>query len=231
MKKTIYTIITIIFLSCSGSTHGKTEEHPVILTRETVSFMLSDKPEEMEPGLYLYRHELTRPLVENFYTRVTESREIATAILTAADANNIPTSLAFSLAWGESSFRIKAFNRNTGSVDRGLFQLNSKTFPKLEEEQFYNPQINAQHGLAHLNYCLGVGKNKVVALAMYNAGVNRVRRGTPYSTLHHVARILDYEQHLLQSFEQMLSDTMEIAKISGTEPTDSGPSPVVVQES
>jgi hypothetical protein len=215
MKKVIYALIAVVFLSCSGSTHNNVEEYPDILTPETISFLLSEKPEKVDPGLFLYRNRLTRSIVENFYIQVTADREIAQAILAAADTNDISLPLAFSLAWVESSYRIRALNRNSNSVDRGLFQLNSRTFPSLKEEHFYDPKINAEHGLAHLRYCLETGKNDVVALAMYNAGINRVRRGTPYSTLHYIARILDNERQLLVSFEQMLTDNGAIAKVLG----------------
>jgi len=216
MKKVIYTLITIVFLSCSGSTPNYVEEYPNILTPETISFLLSEKPEDIDPGLYLYRNKLTRSIVENFYTQVTADWEITQAILAAADTNDISLPLAFSLAWVESSYRVKALNRNSNSVDRGLFQLNSRTFPNLKEEHFYDPSINAQHGLAYFRYCLETGKNEVVALAMYNAGITRVRRGTPYSTLHYIARILDNERQLLESFEHLLTDKGEIAKVAGT---------------
>jgi hypothetical protein len=213
MKKVVYSLITIILLSCSGSAYNSEVPYPDILTPETISFLLSEKPEELDPGLYLYRNKLTRPLVERFYTRVTADVEITDAILEAADGNDISLPLAFSLAWVESSYRIRALNYNAGSVDRGLYQLNSRTFPNLKEEQFYNPQTNAAHGLAHFRYCIEVGRNEVVALAMYNAGVNRVRSGTPYSTLHYVAKVMDNEKKLVESFEQMISDKEEIAEV------------------
>jgi soluble lytic murein transglycosylase-like protein len=216
MKNVVYSLLTLFFLSCSGSVHNREAAYPDILTPETISFLLSDKPEDMDPGLYLYRNGLTRPLVENFYTQVTSDVDITEAILVAANNNEISLPLAFSLAWAESSFRIRALNRNSNSVDRGLFQLNSRTFPHLKEEQFYNPRINAEHGLAHFRYCLEVGNNEVVALAMYNAGVNRVRRGTPYTTLRYIAKILDKEKNLLESFEKMLEDNVEIAKVLET---------------
>jgi hypothetical protein len=219
MKNVLYSLITVFFLSCSGSVHYQEAEYPDILTPETIAFLLSEKPEVSDAGLYLYRNKLTRPLVENFYIRVTADREIAGAILKAADENDIPLPLAFSLAWGESSFRIRALNRNSDSVDRGLFQLNSRSFPHLEEEQFYNPWINAEYGLAHFRYCLDVGKSELIALAMYNAGVNRVRRATPYSTLHHVARILDNQMELVESFDRMLKDNVEIARVLGSTPS------------
>jgi soluble lytic murein transglycosylase-like protein len=215
MKNVLYSLMGFVFLSCSGSTHQSEPVYPDILTPETVSFLLSEKPEEVDAGLYLYRNERTRPLVKQFYTRVTRDREIAEAILSAADLSDVSLPLAFSLAWVESSYRVRALNRNANSVDRGLFQLNSRTFPDLEEEQFYNPRINAEHGLAYFRYCLEAGSNELVALAMYNAGVNRVRRGTPYSTLHYVARILENERKLFDSFERMLEDKSQIAEALG----------------
>ena len=213
MKNVVYSLITVIFLSCSGSVNNAEAAYPGILTPETIEFLLSEKPEEVDPGLYLYRNELTRPLVESFYTRITADVEITDAILAGADSNDISLPLAFSIAWAESSFRVRALNYNSNSVDRGLFQLNSRTFPNLKEEQFYDPRINAEYGLAHFRFCIEVGKNEVVALAMYNAGVNRVRRGTPYSTLHYVAKILDNRHKLLETFEQMLTDNGEIAEV------------------
>ncbi|UCF97883.1 MAG: transglycosylase SLT domain-containing protein [Spirochaetaceae bacterium] len=219
MKNVLYSLIAIIFLSCSGSVHNREAAYLEILTPETISFLLAERPEGADPGLYLYRNELSRPLVETFYYQVTADREIAEAILTAADSNDIPLPLAFSLAWGESSYQVRAINRNANSVDRGLFQLNSRSFPNLNEEQFYNPRINARYGLEHFRYCLGVGRNELVALAMYNAGINRVRRGTPYSTLHYVARILNYEQELFESFEKMLKENVEIARVLETLPS------------
>jgi hypothetical protein len=180
-------------------------------TVEKVSLLLAGKPQEVDPGLYLYRIPFTRPLVESFYVEVTGNERITRSILAAADSNDIPLPLAFSLAWGESSFRVNAFNRNSGSVDRGLFQLNSKTFSFLSEEQLYTPEINARYGLAHLRFCLEEGDTELVALAMYNAGATRVRRGTPYSTLNHVAKIMDYQVELEHAFLDMLTDPGRIA--------------------
>jgi soluble lytic murein transglycosylase-like protein len=213
MKKVVYSLVTVILLSCSGSVHTGEAPYPDILTPETIAFLLTDKPVELDAGLYLYRNQLTRPLVERFYTQVTANVEITDAILKAADSNDVALPLAFSLAWVESSYRVRAQNYNHGSVDRGLYQLNSRTFPNLKEEQFFNPQTNADYALAHFRYCIEVGRNEVVALAMYNAGVDGVRRGTPYSTLHYVAKILDEERILFDSFEQMLSDKGEIAEV------------------
>jgi soluble lytic murein transglycosylase-like protein len=86
-------------------------------------------------------------------------------------------------------------------VDRGLFQLNSKSYPNLGIQDFYDPGTNARYGIAHFKSCLNVAGNEVTALAMYNAGNGRVERGaTPKKTLNYVSRILSYENNIAGLF-------------------------------
>ena len=114
----------------------------------------------------------------------------------------------------ESSYRIRAVHHNPDTVDRGLFQLNSRSFPRLSEKEFFDPYINARYGLAHLRYCLGVGESEVIALAMYNAGIHGVTRGTPFSTLKHVARIVEYKGELEDRFQRRLFQADSVARLS-----------------
>ncbi len=149
-----------------------------------------------------YRDESARSSVSAFFTSLSGSSEIADIILANAEKNRIKPSLAFALAYEESRFTPRAINDNGDSVDRGLFQLNSKSFPKLGESEVYDPEINARYGLAHLRFCLDEGKNEVAALAMYNAGNGRVGRGaTPRRTLDYVYRVLTYEKNISNLFE------------------------------
>lgn len=149
-------------------------------------------------GLSLYRDEENRQMVEAFYTYITGSETVTNAILTNADANNIPLSLAFALAYIESRYKSRAVNVNkNASIDRGLFQLNSGTFTKLSEEEFFDPEINAKMGLKHLRFCLDTAGNEVAALAMYNAGTTKVKTGTtPQKTLDYVSKIIEYKNGL-----------------------------------
>ena len=162
---------------------------------------LSDKT---DTGLTYYRQSASRAAVEWFYTHITGSKDIAQAILTEADNNDIPLSLAFALAYTESRYNTKAVHNNSNNtVDRGLFQLNSNTFPKLTEADFYDPFISAKYGMSHLKFCLNTAGNEVSALAMYNAGTNRVRSNkTPQTTLNYVGSILSYQKMLDSLFEQ-----------------------------
>jgi soluble lytic murein transglycosylase-like protein len=155
-----------------------------------------------DDGLLLYRQTQSRAAVEWFYTHVTNNRDIAIAVLEEAEKNNIPLSLAFALAHTESMYKVTAMHRNTNdSIDRGLFQLNDKSFPDLTESDFYNPKISAKYGLSHLRFCLNSAGNEIAALAMYNAGTNKVRsNSTPQQTLNYISQIESYRGWLEDNF-------------------------------
>jgi soluble lytic murein transglycosylase-like protein len=156
-------------------------------------------------SLILYRRPESREAIIEFYTAVTAEREIAELILHYADTHEVPASLAFSLAYAESRFIPSAINRNSSSIDRGLFQLNSRSFPKMSEAEFFDPRINTDTGVGYLRYCLDVGENTVVALAMYNAGRTRVtERGAPKMTLDYIAKILTFQGDLEDRIETSL---------------------------
>ncbi|HOX33605.1 MAG TPA: transglycosylase SLT domain-containing protein [Spirochaetales bacterium] len=144
-----------------------------------------------------YKDERTRAATLEFFASVTGSEPVAKFILDNAERYEVPASLAFALAYEESKFTVSAVNKNADSIDRGLFQLNSKSFPKLSVQEFYDPETNAKYGLSHLQHCLRSGGNEVAALAMYNAGNGRVDRGaTPRRTLDYVYRILKYQENI-----------------------------------
>ncbi len=152
-------------------------------------------------GLALLRTPEYRQRVVDFYTEETGSAEIAQIILEEAQVQDIPLSLAFALAWVESRYNPFAVNHNSSSVDRGLFQLNSRSFPEVAEDQFFNPALNASLGMEYLRQCLEAGESEIVALAMYNAGRTRVTQGgTPMMTLEYISLILDYRNQLEERF-------------------------------
>jgi soluble lytic murein transglycosylase-like protein len=145
--------------------------------------------------------EGTRKETAKFFSSLVRSETIANTILENAEKNGIRPSLAFALAFEESRFKVNAIHDNGDSIDRGLFQLNSKSFPKLSDAQVFDPEVNARYGLAHLRFCLDEGGNEVAGLAMYNAGNGRVGRGaTPRRTLDYVYRVLAYEGNIVDLF-------------------------------
>jgi hypothetical protein len=163
--------------------------------------------EALPPGnaiLDAYRDELTRDGVMEFFSGIIRSDDLAASILTNAEAFDISPSLAFALCWEESRFNpwaVNHYNRD-GSIDRGLFQLNDRSFSNLGDGQFFDPQINAYYGLAHLRFCLDTGGSVVAGLAMYNAGTGRVSAGeTPKRTLDYISHILESQQKIEELFE------------------------------
>jgi hypothetical protein len=150
-----------------------------------------------------YRNPETRAWATGFFERVCGSLKIAQAILEGAERYSISPSLAFALSWEESRFNFRAVskkNRND-SVDRGLFQLNSMSFPKLGDAEFFDPRQNAFYGMAHLRVCLDIGGSEIAGLAMYNAGTGRVHTGgTPRQTLDYAARVLAARRKIDKTF-------------------------------
>jgi hypothetical protein len=152
----------------------------------------------------LYRDPDYRNWVVSFFTSLCGSRHIAAVILANAAAFHVAPSLAFALCWEESRCNPQAVNRanRDESVDRGLFQLNNRSFPKIAEADFFNPSINAWYGMAHLRVCLDSGGTEIAALAMYNAGTGRVRSlGAPKNTLDYIHRILDRRERIERAFQ------------------------------
>jgi soluble lytic murein transglycosylase-like protein len=158
-----------------------------------------------DPILALYRDPKAREEIVAFFGAVVHSEELAEIILRRAEEYDVSPSLAVALGWEESRFVPTAINKNKNSVDRGLFQLNSRSFPKLSEREFFDPDLNARYGIAHLRWCLDLGGTEVSGLAMYNAGTTRVREdSTPKSTLDYVSRILAFKAGLDSLFGREL---------------------------
>jgi len=171
----------------------------------TALFALSDNiPDSV---LEYYRNPEYKEWVIDFFTAICSNREIAWAILNSSDEFDIPPALAFALCWEESRFNPNAVNRQNrdGSVDRGLFQLNNKSFPHIDITAFYGISSNARHGLRHLRYCLNAGGSEISALAMYNAGTGRVKStGAPEVTLNYISRILENRRKIESRFHSKL---------------------------
>jgi hypothetical protein len=152
-----------------------------------------------------YLDTTSREWVTDFFARICGSWYVADVILKEAVQLSIPPSLAFALSWEESRYDFSAVNPSNrdGSVDRGLFQLNNNSFPKLSEGEFFDPQVNARYGMSHLRMCLDTAGSEVAALAMYNAGSGRViSGGTPRQTLDYVDRVLATRRKIDRVFRE-----------------------------
>jgi len=179
------------------------EEEP----KETRVFFFSSVEKISDPILEYYRNHEYSEWVVGFFKDICPDHEIAQVILNYADEFDVPAALAFALGWEESNFNHLAVNWSNpnGSVDRGLFQLNSRSFPNLEAREFFDVDTNARHGISHLRYCLDTGGSEISALAMYNAGAGRVSNtGAPKVTLDYISRILGTRSRIESLFHSML---------------------------
>jgi soluble lytic murein transglycosylase-like protein len=228
--------------SCSSNALRSELEREILrlasLNESQIPAYLQDLDRNDEAGRHFADPATREPTLE-FFAELTRSRGVAQAILENAERYGVPACLAFALALEESAFRVDAVGRNADSVDRGLFQLNSKTFPKLAAAAFFDPALNAKYGLSHFQTCLRQGGNEVAALAMYNAGNGRVDKGaTPRKTLDYIFRILSYEENIASLFAarvlaagrtgrpaEIFAGYMTLSRgsgLAGTEPGDSG---------
>jgi len=177
------------------------------ILENSASLFLIETEKTQDPVLEYYRNPEYREWVIDFFAKVCSSREIAQAILDNCDRFDVPAALAFAVSWEESKFNQRAVNlyNKDGSIDRGLFQLNNRSFPNLEISDFFNVKSNARYGIGHLRYCLDTGGSEISALAMYNAGTGRVTTsGAPKVTLNYISRILENRGKIESRFHAML---------------------------
>jgi len=144
----------------------------------------------------------TEPLVVEYLTNHIRDPIIADALISAARLHRLDPALVVAISWQESHFKADALGSNSNrSIDRGLMQLNSATFQHLNEEDFFDPYLNADNGVSYLKEILHLSGNTIAALAMYNAGPSRVDSlGAPRQTLDYISSILAYRTDLVQGF-------------------------------
>ena len=144
-----------------------------------------------------------------YYTDLIENEDIAKLAITYSEKEGIETSLLVALMKTESNFNPNAINYNyNGSVDRGLCQLNNKTFPNLSKQDFYNPETNIKIAASFLNWCLrNSDYNLVRALAYYNAGWGNVtNENVGDLTLNYIQKITTYKKTFDDELELLQSN-------------------------
>jgi soluble lytic murein transglycosylase-like protein len=152
----------------------------------------------------------TRQAIIDFFISLAGSEDVALHTIYYSQKYEIPLLISFSLAYVESRFLPNAVNENSNlSVDRGVFQLNSNSFPHLEINDFWNPEISARYGLSYLDWCFEKTTSTELALAMYNAGYSRVNRGIiPASTSIYIQKILRVQEQMRQELYEYLQEVV-----------------------
>jgi transglycosylase-like protein with SLT domain len=120
--------------------------------------------------------------------------DIQTQITNAALQQGVPPSLALAVAQQESSFNPNAVSKpnSNGTVDYGLFQINSSNLASFGVTNPLDPTQNINAGVAYLGQLLTqYNGDQSKALAAYNAGPGAVASGNiPSSTQSYVAAVL-----------------------------------------
>jgi soluble lytic murein transglycosylase-like protein len=195
---------SLLTIACAPSANSGLDLESDVLSLATGTKKLPANIEEKKSADVVaayYKNVGTRRNVVSFFAGLTESERVALAILDKSTSHKVPISLAFALAYEESRFNPNASSTNSGSVDRGLFQLNSATFPDLEAKAAFDPIRNADEGMRYFRHILDISGNEISALAMYNAGRTRVsQKGAPVTTLAYISRILTYERNIESLF-------------------------------
>ena len=205
-------------------------EAPVVISAATPGDEFN--PYVTDESIYNSEMEYAKALQQDaerrFYTNLVRGNErVVEAVYTyATDLNK---DLVFALLLGESGGKPDAYNKNinkdTGevvSIDRGLFQLNSLSYPNLTAEQAYQIETNARYGIAHIRGALRTQNGNVKrALWDYNAGANRCASGTPpKKTILYAEGIiadtkaikLDREQYIKDNLSKYLMATAVASK-------------------
>jgi soluble lytic murein transglycosylase-like protein len=172
-----------------------TFQHPPPLPIESISI-------EAKITKFVALNKNYEPVL-TFYDSLTNSRRITKAIISNVIKYNVPINFAMAMAKKESNFYSKCKNYNdwNDSWDRGIFQLNDKSF-NLSEDDFFNPEINARYGLQYYAEQLNDFHNCYTAMIAYNWGPNRVRAGKtpPIKVVCYTKDIEKYENEFNNLF-------------------------------
>jgi len=199
MKKLIFTILFVlgcfVILLDSKTTYSK--EGPVPSDRNIYYILIHDR-ENINNIINLDKDFFLSKYMDYF-----KNNKNVPIIFNEALKKSFPVNLAMSLAFCESSLNEKKWNENTNdSIDRGLFQLNSKSYEFLSKTEMYDPEINTKYGIAHIQELYFKNNSYFSALAEYNCG--SIKRINP-TTFKHVSNILNKEIEL----NEMLVKTYE----------------------
>jgi hypothetical protein len=162
-----------------------------------------------------FTEALRQDVEKNFYISLTQgNRRIIDAVY--AYARDLNKDLVFALLFEESSGKPNATHVNistkTGevvSIDRGLFQLNSNSYPDLSEAEAFQIETNVKYGIGHIRGELQCsGGNVKKALWAYNAGQNGILDGVPKKTLEYAIRIIANTKSIKQARELYIKQNL-----------------------
>ena len=111
-------------------------------------------------------------LVYSFYDSFIKNKELTINIVNNALCVDVPIHYFIAITWQESKFKPKArHTRNSdGSIDYGVFGLNSKTYKNYSKEYLEKIENNCRFAANHLLEAYNKSNNWYSAIGIYNAG-------------------------------------------------------------
>lgn len=123
--------------------------------------------------------------------------------------NPIDIKIFLSLVYTESRFNRYAINdRNSnGSIDYGICQLNNRTFPNMDIDEFFDIETNIKHSIEYIKFLKEWLRANVefvndynieyYTLASYNCGIGAVQKNRiPKSTKKYIKKIMKLKNEI-----------------------------------
>lgn len=108
-----------------------------------IASLVAGKKTQNAPTNESIKETITKALEENKTVKANNDIDIKSLIIEIADSMGIDNKLALAVAEAESSFNEKATNKNTDeSIDRGLYQINSKWHPQVSDKEAFDPEFS-----------------------------------------------------------------------------------------
>lgn len=165
----------------------------VMLWVSLFMLVISNQPSQPTPDPSLYEQ----------LQKYTDDHTIITSIIKWSTALKVDPLLVATIIKYESGFNRYAINENTNeSIDRGLMQLNNQVYG--DGLNFWDADLNIQLGTNNIKWCLDQSSgNLIKALAMYNAGIWRVKNNrVPEMTLDYSWKIISELQKVKSSYNE-----------------------------
>jgi len=111
----------------------------------------------------------------------------------ASEKYGIDKALIKAIIRVESCFNPKAISKDGNQ--KGLMQLSHYVVKRYDVKDVFNPVQNIEGGVKYLSYLFSLFKDEKKAIAAYNAGEERIAKGTiPITTKAYVAMVLLFKK-------------------------------------
>jgi soluble lytic murein transglycosylase-like protein len=142
--------------------------------------------------------------IEFYYITINNKMVVDTVFL-CSRVFSLSPDLIFAIAKTESRFNPKAINYNeNGSIDKGVMQLNSYSFPHLSDKELYDIEYNIIIGSKHFAELMKeFDGNQLLSICAYNCGSWTVKNNkVPTKTLVYANKVMNNKMKFEFQYER-----------------------------